>query len=44
MKLNEKEVDSIDQIFSEHKERKIANDYTIKFENKFYQLYRKINS
>jgi hypothetical protein len=27
MKLNEKEVDSIDQIFSEHKERKIANDY-----------------
>ncbi len=34
------ERNSLNQIFSEHKERKIANDYTIKFENKYYQLYK----
>jgi hypothetical protein len=39
-KLREDEIKRLDQIFSEHKERKVANDYTIKFENKYYQLYK----
>jgi len=34
------EESKLDQIFSEHKERKIMNDFTIRFENNFYQLYR----
>jgi len=34
------EIDKLDQIFSEHKIRKVANDYTVKFENKYYQLYK----
>jgi len=38
--LRTDEIDKLDQIFSEHKERKVANDYTIKFENKYYQLYK----
>lgn len=38
--LREDEINILDQIFSEHKERKVANDYTIKFENKYYQLYK----
>lgn len=40
MQLNGLEKENIDQFFSEHKERKISNDYTIQFENKYYQLYR----
>ncbi|MGZ8887583.1 MAG: hypothetical protein ACXW1A_04895 [Nitrososphaeraceae archaeon] len=40
MELITEEKEKIDQIFSEHKERKISNDYTIQFENKYYQLYR----
>lgn len=40
MQLNALETEKIDQFFSEHKERKISNDYTIQFENKYYQLYR----
>jgi hypothetical protein len=39
--LREDEKAKIDQIFSENKERKIANDFTISFENKYYQLFRK---
>lgn len=38
--LRSDERDKLDQIFSEHKERKVLNDYTIKFENKYYQLYK----
>lgn len=38
--LRDDEIQKIDQIFSEHLERKIANDYTIRFQNKYYQLYR----
>jgi hypothetical protein len=38
--LRTDEIDKLDQIFSEHKTRKVANDYTIKFENKYYQLYK----
>ena len=38
--LREDEINKLDQIFSEHKERKVANDYTVKFENKYYQLYK----
>lgn len=40
MNLIADEKEKIDQVFSEHKVRKIANDYTIQFENKHYQLYR----
>ncbi|MBC8444174.1 hypothetical protein H8D83_01165 [Candidatus Woesearchaeota archaeon] len=39
--LRDDEIKRIDQIFSEHKERVIANDFTIRFENKYYQLFRK---
>ncbi len=39
--LREDEKDKLDQIFSEHKQRKVANDFTIRFENKYYQLYRR---
>jgi len=38
--LRTDEIDKLNQIFSEHKTRKIANDYTVKFENKYYQLYK----
>ena len=38
--LSKEEQEKIDQTFSEHKERKISNDYTIQFKNKYYQLYR----
>jgi hypothetical protein len=40
MNLVADEKEKIDQVFSEHKVRKIAKDYTIQFENKHYQLYR----
>lgn len=40
-KLRDDEINKLEQIFSEHKERKIANDYTISFEKKYYQLFRK---
>lgn len=40
IKLRENEINSLNQIFSEHKKRKVANDYTIKFEKKYYQLYK----
>jgi len=43
IKLREDEINKLDQVFSEHKERKVANDYTIKFENKYYQLYKSEN-
>jgi hypothetical protein len=38
--LRTDEINKLDQIFSEHKDRKVANDYTVKFENKYYQLYK----
>ena len=41
--LRKDEIEILNQIFSEHKERKIMNDYTIRYENKFYQLYRDKN-
>ena len=40
LQLRHDEILKLDQIFSEFKQRKIANDFTIKFNNKFYQLYR----
>ena len=40
LKLRDDEIVKIDQTFSEFKQRKIANDFTVKFNNKFYQLYR----
>jgi len=40
LKLRDDEIWKIDQIFSEFKQRKIANDFTIKFNNKYYQLFR----
>ena len=38
--LREDEKEQLDQIFSQKKERKVQNDYTIRFENKIIQLYR----
>lgn len=38
--LKNDEVLRLDQIFATYKKRKIANDFTIKFNNQFYQLYR----
>jgi len=43
LKLREDEVNKLDQIFSKHIPRVIANDFTIKIDNKFYQLFRKNN-
>jgi hypothetical protein len=40
LKLRNDEIKKIDQIFSKFEKRIIANDFTIKFDNKFYQLYR----
>jgi len=39
--LRKDETTKLDQIFSKHIPRKIANDFTIKIDNKFYQLFRK---
>lgn len=39
--LQPTEQEKLPQIFSEHTERKIANDFTIRINNKYYQLYRK---
>jgi len=44
LELTKEEKENINQIFSEHKVRKIINDYTISFERKVYQLYRTKNS
>ena len=41
LSLREDEINKLDQIFSKHISRKIANDFTIKIDNKFYQLFRK---
>jgi hypothetical protein len=41
LKLRNDEIEKLDQIFSKHITRKIANDFTIKIDNKYYQLYRK---
>ena len=37
-KLNEKKIIELDQILSIQSERKINNDYTVRFENQYYQL------
>jgi len=39
--LRNDENERLDQIFSKHIKRVIANDFTIKIDNKFYQLFRK---
>jgi len=39
--LRNDEIEKLDQIFSKHIPRKIANDFTVKIDNKFYQLFRK---
>ena len=39
--LRTDEKKELDQIFSEHKTRKIMNDFTIRFENNCIQLFRK---
>ena len=41
MSLRNDEIERLDQIFSKHINRVIANDFTIKIDNKFYQLFRK---
>ena len=38
--LSEENLNNIDWIFSLHHTRKIKNDYTIQFENKYIQLYK----
>jgi len=38
--LSSEELEHIDQIFSNHSIRKLKNDFTIAFNNKYYQLYR----
>lgn len=38
--LRDDEIQKLDQFFSEHKQRKLANDFTIKFNNEYYQLFR----
>lgn len=38
--LRKDEKQQLNQIFSQKKERKVQNDYTIRFENKIIQLYR----
>ena len=38
--LSKEELNHIDQIFSRHSLRKLKNDFTIAFNNKYYQLYR----
>ncbi len=40
LKLRTDEIINIDRIFSTSIQRKIANDYTVKFNNKYYQLFR----
>lgn len=41
--LGKEEKEHLDQIFSEHKTRKVRNDFTVAFENNYYQLYRNKN-
>jgi hypothetical protein len=41
--LRNDEILRLNQIFSEHLLRTVANDYTIKFEKKYYQLYKSEN-
>lgn len=41
--LSKVELDNINQIFADTYDRKIANDFTISFQNKYYQLYRNKN-
>ena len=40
LQLREDEISRINQIFSTHIQRKIANDYTIKLNNIYFQLFR----
>ena len=41
--LRTDEVEILPQVFSKHIPRKVANDFTIKIDNVFYQLYRRKN-
>lgn len=41
LELRSEEIEKLEQIFSKHIPRKVANDFTIKIDNMFYQLYRK---
>lgn len=38
--LSKEEIEHLDQIFSKHSKRKLKNDFTIAFNNTYYQLYR----
>jgi hypothetical protein len=40
LKLRDDEIIKINQIFSTHIQRKIANDYTVKLNNVYFQLFR----
>lgn len=42
--LIKEESNNINHIFSKHSERKLKNDFTISFNNEYYQLYRDWNS
>jgi len=41
LKLRDDEISNLNQYFSQHIERKINNDYCIKFNHDYYQLFRK---
>lgn len=38
--LREDEIQKLDALFSEQKQRKVHNDFTIRFEGRIFQLYR----
>ena len=38
--LTKEETSNLNQIFSKNSERKLKNDFTISFNNEYYQLYR----
>ena len=40
LKLRSDELENLDQTFSKHETRVIQNDFTIRFKNNFYQLFR----
>jgi hypothetical protein len=41
LQLRDDEKDNLNQYFSEHIERKITNDFCIKYNHNYYQLFRK---
>jgi hypothetical protein len=40
LKLRSDELETLNQTFSKHETRVIQNDFTIRFKNSFYQLFR----